>query len=143
VPAGQSREHLAARGAARRNAGKSLAAAILLGLAGGVGGCRPAPLRLGSVPAGAAPVALADIARRPERHAGRPVRVRGRITRVCRHVGCWFYLTDGSAELYVDLEGGLRFVVPTNSTGRLARVAGVVRVDHGQPRLVARAVELP
>jgi hypothetical protein len=73
---------------------------------------------------------------------GRPVAVEGRLSRVCRHVGCWFYLTDGRGEIYVDLEAGRRFVVPTDSAGRTARVTGVVRVDGGDARIVASSVEL-
>lgn len=116
--------------------------ALLLALTALLPGCRPAPLRLGTFDPAAARASITEVARQPQTFAGKRIDVAGRITRVCPHVGCWFYVTDGSREIYVDLQGGLLFVIPTHSAGRQARVVGAVRLDGGEPRLVAQGVEL-
>lgn len=69
--------------------------------------------------------------------AGAEVIVSGTIQRVCQTMGCWFYLAEGAALLYVDLEQGARFTVPVDSAGRRAVIAGTYRADGGDARLVA------
>jgi hypothetical protein len=106
-------------------------------------GCAPhAPERFGTSLPTATRLSASEIETRGHSLDGKPVATTGRITRVCQHVGCWFYVTDGRSELYVDLEGGRRFVIPMNSAGRRAEVVGTVRTDHSEARLIARGVTL-
>ena len=114
----------------------------LILLAAVLTGCSTAPVRLGEVVPNASETTVSAIVSQPRSVRGKPVAVEGRLSRVCRHVGCWFYLADGGAEVYVDLDAGRRFVVPTGSAGRTGRVTGVVRVDGGEARIVASSVEL-
>jgi hypothetical protein len=119
----------------------SRAVLLALPVALGACGCRSAPLRLGDLPT-ARVATISEICSKPKRFAGETVELRGRVTRVCQHVGCWLYVADQHAELYVDLQNGLRFVVPRDSSGRQARVVGTVEVNSGDPVIVARGVEL-
>jgi hypothetical protein len=105
------------------------------------GGCGRAPQEFGTRPATVNTASITQLLT-DRRLEGQTVEVTGRVTRVCQHVGCWFYVSEGGRELYVDLQGGRHFVVPRNSAGRMATVAGVVRREAGEPRLVARWVRL-
>ncbi|MBD89723.1 MAG: hypothetical protein CL940_05270 [Deltaproteobacteria bacterium] len=71
--------------------------------------------------------------------AGTDVVVSGTIGRVCKTMGCWFYLTEGEAMVYVDLEQGSRFTVPVDSTGKRAVIEGAYKAEGGDARLVAKS----
>jgi hypothetical protein len=116
--------------------------ALTLAVGMTLSGCRPAVQRLGEFPSGVAVTTISEIRSGPGSFDGKLVRIDGRLTRVCQHVGCWFYITDERSEIYVDLQNGLRFVVPTRSAGRRAQVVGTVRLESGEPRVIARGVEL-
>jgi len=70
---------------------------------------------------------------------GREVTVSGTISRVCQTMGCWFYLADGEALVYIDLEQGGRFTIPIDSRGQRGIVAGVYSADGGDRRIVAQS----
>lgn len=71
--------------------------------------------------------------------SGAEVVVSGTISRVCQTMGCWFYLADGEALVYVDLEQGSRFTIPLDARGRRAVVAASYHADGGDARLVAKS----
>lgn len=73
---------------------------------------------------------------------GRRVRTGGRITRVCQHMGCWLYVTDEQSELYVDLEMGKLFTIPSDSQSRDADIEGIVRFAADKPYLVGKVIQI-
>ncbi len=73
---------------------------------------------------------------------GRRVRVSGRVTRVCQHMGCWFYVSDEQSEIFVDLEMGKLFIIPQSARGRTADVEGMVKFSERKPYLVGKVLEL-
>ncbi|HSW58595.1 MAG TPA: hypothetical protein VLH15_09345 [Dehalococcoidales bacterium] len=52
--------------------------------------------------AGTAIIKISDILEQPSNFQGKEVVLKGKIGSQCR-TGCWFYLNDGSGEIYVDL----------------------------------------
>jgi hypothetical protein len=70
-------------------------------------------------------VPLADIARDPARYRDRVVATSGRVTSVCREMGCWMELEDASGRAHVRMHGHT-FFVPKTSPGHLARVQATV-----------------
>lgn len=71
--------------------------------------------------------------------SGTEVTAQGTISRVCQTMGCWFYLAEGQALVYVDLEQGSRFTIPSDATGHRAVVRGVYRAQDGDVRLIAKS----
>jgi hypothetical protein len=70
-------------------------------------------------------VPLADIARDPARYRDRVVATSGRVTSVCREMGCWMELEDASGKAHVRMHGHT-FFVPKTSPGHLARVQATI-----------------
>jgi hypothetical protein len=66
-------------------------------------------------------VSLADIARQPSRYADQPIATSGRVTAVCREMGCWLELADASGSAHVRIHGH-SFSVPRTAPGHTARV---------------------
>ena len=81
----------------------------------------------GAQPRGGPSVPLAEVARDPERFAGKPVRVRGEIASVCQRRGCWMRLRDGEHEARIRFRD-YAFFVPLDIAGRPAVVEGVASV---------------
>ena len=71
---------------------------------------------------------LAAVLADPERYAGEPVLVAGRLTDVCQRKGCWTELQDGSARVRVRFKD-YGFFLPKDSTGRQALAQGVVTIE--------------
>lgn len=63
----------------------------------------------------------------PESFVGRRVLVQGTIAEVCDRAGCWMDIldADGTRAIQVKVDDG-EIVFPTEATGRVARVEGVV-----------------
>lgn len=96
---------------------------------------------LGSLTETAQP--LASLAVAAGSAASQPsVTVRGTIGKVCQSMGCWFYLTDATSMLLIDLDNGSRFTIPTDATGHDAIVRGRLEVDGGDRRIVATAAAI-
>jgi hypothetical protein len=70
-------------------------------------------------------VPLADIARDPARYRGQVVATSGKVTSVCREMGCWLELEDASGRAHVKIHGHT-FFVPKTAPGHLARVQAKV-----------------
>jgi hypothetical protein len=70
-------------------------------------------------------VSLSDIARDPARYSGKVIATSGKVTSVCREMGCWMELQDASGQAHVRMHGH-SFFVPKTSPGHLARVQATV-----------------
>jgi hypothetical protein len=66
-------------------------------------------------------VPLADIAKHPGRFRSGIVATSGKITAVCKEMGCWMELVDPSAQAHVKMHGHA-FFVPRTAPGHFARV---------------------
>src|SRR5262245_23118786 len=107
--------------------------------------CSCSPNRVGPLGGSfsAAPIlTLGELQALDETADGRRVRVSGRVTRLCQHMGCWFYLSDEQSEIFVDLEMGKLFVIPQFARGWIADVEGVVEFSGQKPYLVGKVLEL-
>ena len=99
----------------------------------------PAPVASASAVAAAAPattlalgqpitsplVSLSDIAHDPARYRDKVIATSGKVTSVCREMGCWMELQDASGQAHVRMHGH-SFFVPKTSPGHLARVQATV-----------------
>ena len=70
---------------------------------------------------------LAEVLEEPERFAGRPVLVEGRVTDVCQRKGCWTVIAEGEHAVRVRFKD-YGFFLPKDITGRRAYVEGLVSV---------------
>jgi hypothetical protein len=70
-------------------------------------------------------VPLAEIARDPGRYRDHVVATSGRVTSVCREMGCWLELEDSSGRAHVKIHGHT-FFVPRTAPGHVARVQAKV-----------------
>ena len=66
-------------------------------------------------------VPLADIARDPSRYQDRVIATSGKVTAVCREMGCWMELEDATGRAHIKMHGHA-FFVPRTAPGHLARV---------------------
>ncbi len=73
-------------------------------------------------------VALAELARDPSSYAGRRVRARGTVHRVCQRAGCWMELeAEGVTPIFVPMAGHA-FFLPREAQGQLAEVEGTIEL---------------
>src|ERR1700733_12436632 len=70
-------------------------------------------------------VPLEDIAREPARFQDRVIATSGKVTAVCREMGCWMELEDATGRAHVKMHGHA-FFVPRTAPGHLARVEGTL-----------------
>ena len=70
-------------------------------------------------------VSLSDIAHDPARYRDKVIATSGKVTSVCREMGCWMELQDASGQAHVRMHGH-SFFVPKTSPGHLARVQATV-----------------
>ena len=74
-------------------------------------------------------VTLADLLGAPESKDGKKVIVEGRVRRACQRRGCWMELANDQSSPGVRVTfKDYGFFVPTDSAGRQAKVAGMVKV---------------
>jgi hypothetical protein len=66
-------------------------------------------------------VSLTDIAKDPARFQDRVIATSGKVTAVCREMGCWMELEDATGRAHVKMHGHT-FFVPKTAPGHLARV---------------------
>jgi Rieske Fe-S protein len=78
-----------------------------------------------AIPAGAADVSLASIAKDPKAYVGKTITTTGTVTAVCQHMGCWMEVKDDVTQAHVSMAGH-GFFVPKNASGRKARVQGTL-----------------
>jgi hypothetical protein len=110
-----------------------IAGLLLLALGPGLSGSEP----LGKLPEGedyGAGITLGeisdfgDVLSRPEKYAGSPVLIRGRIADVCQRKGCWTVLSRGEDQVRVRFKD-YGFFLPKDCSGKQAYVEGVVAVE--------------
>ena len=110
-----------------------IAALLLLALAPGKSAAEP----LAKLPAGqdyGAGITLADLSdfedvlSQPEKYAGSPVLIRGRISDVCQRKGCWTVLRQGEEQVRVRFLD-YAFFLPKDCSGKEAYVEGIVAVE--------------
>jgi len=65
--------------------------------------------------------------------------VRGEIGQVCEQ-GCWFYLLGANGLVYVKLDLGRGLVIPVNSKGKRAVVAGRLQGENAERKLVGESI---
>ena len=65
--------------------------------------------------------------------------VRGEIGQVCEQ-GCWFYLLGANGLVYVKLDLGRGLVIPVNSKGKRAVVAGRLQGEDAERKLVGESI---
>ena len=72
---------------------------------------------------------LATLLQSPAAHAGKTIRTRGTIHRVCQKMGCWIELKDQGAPSAVRVPmAGHAFFLPQSVAGKRAAVQGTVSV---------------
>lgn len=82
---------------------------------------------------------IGDIFSKPDEYINKTVKVKGKITKVCPS-GCWFYLKDVPAEIYIDL-------LPSNLTipqrvGSKAVVQGKLIEKDGRLTIIGKGVAI-
>lgn len=70
-------------------------------------------------------VSLSAIAKDPASYRGRTIATSGKVTAVCREMGCWLELADASGQAHVKMHGH-SFFVPRTAPGHVARVQATV-----------------
>ncbi|HLK40726.1 MAG TPA: DUF4920 domain-containing protein [Polyangiaceae bacterium] len=70
-------------------------------------------------------VPLSDIARDPAHYRGQVIATSGKVTSVCREMGCWLELEDAAGHAHVRIHGHT-FFVPKTAPGHVARVQAKV-----------------
>jgi hypothetical protein len=78
-------------------------------------------------------VPLSALARDPASYRNRTIATSGRVTSVCREMGCWLEIQDDSGQAHVRIHGH-SFFVPKTSPGHVARIQATV-VDSAAPAL--------
>lgn len=71
---------------------------------------------------------------------GQTVNLEGIITSQCMSNGCWFFLNDGTGQIYINL-APKAFAIPPR-TGKMAKVTGVVQQGQDGFQVVATGVEI-
>jgi len=74
------------------------------------------------------PTPLSEVLAHPERYAGGPVLIRGRVSDICQRKGCWTVLSDGDASLRIRFKD-YSFFLPKDIRGQFALAEGEVRVE--------------
>jgi hypothetical protein len=84
----------------------------------------PSALTLGA-PITAPIVALSDLAHDPAKYKDKVIATSGKVTSVCKEMGCWMELQDATGQAHVRMHGH-SFFVPKTSPGHVARVQATV-----------------
>jgi hypothetical protein len=70
-------------------------------------------------------VALSDLAHDPAKYKDKVIATSGKVTSVCKEMGCWMELQDATGQAHVRMHGH-SFFVPKTSPGHVARVQATV-----------------
>lgn len=92
-----------------------------------------------SVDKNAPKVLVKDVMLNPS-YQGKTVNLEGKITTQCASNGCWFFLNDGTGQIFVDLATN-GFAIPSKQ-GKNAKVTGVVSSGQAGIYLIAIGVEI-
>ncbi|MFQ3573191.1 MAG: DNA-binding protein [Thermodesulfovibrionales bacterium] len=71
---------------------------------------------------------------------GKTVNVEGIIVTQCQSRGCWFFLNDGTGQIFIDL-ATKGFSIPPK-TGKKALVTGTIAEEQGVFKIIAHGVEI-
>ncbi len=71
---------------------------------------------------------------------GQTVNLEGIIITQCQSNGCWFFLHDGTGQIFVNLAPAGLTIPP--KTGKKAVVTGDVAIENGNFVIIARGVEV-
>lgn len=71
---------------------------------------------------------------------GKRVNLKGVIVTQCQSSGCWFFLHDGTGQIFINL-APKNFTLPPK-TGKSARVTGIVSEMEKNKFIIAEAVEI-
>ena len=96
-------------------------------------GCNPAEKAYGKPIAETEETSISEIAKNPTQYHNKIVRLEGKVGEVCQQMGCWFYLSDGTGQIKIDLQMGMSYTIPKKSSGKLAVVEGRVQYDGSGP----------
>jgi hypothetical protein len=78
-------------------------------------------------------VSLKDLAANSKNYVGKNIVTRGRVEKVCQHMGCWMTLRDENGEAYIRMAGHA-FAVPKDAPGKTARIAAkLVEAEEPAP----------
>lgn len=95
--------------------------------------------KYGEAVGGAEAVKIKDVMLDPS-YQGKLVTIEGVIITQCMSNGCWFFLNDGTGQMFINMAPG-GFAIPPR-TGKKARVTGVVQMGQDGAQIVARGVEV-
>ncbi len=87
------------------------------------------------------PMSLQKLMAAKEQYLGKTVQVKGTVTDVCRHMGCWMELVESStgARVRIKVEDGV-IVFPKDSVGKTAIAEGVFsKLEMTREQAVAKA----
>lgn len=87
----------------------------------------------------AAAVKVKDVMLNPSLQ-GKVVNLEGIITTQCASNGCWFFLHDGSGQIFIDL-ATKGFAIPPKQ-GKKAKVTGIVSEGQAGIQIIAYGVEI-
>lgn len=104
-----------------------------------VAACSSAEIYGQSMPKDVQKVQVKDILLRPTLQ-GQVVALEGIVITQCTSNGCWFFLNDGTGQLFINL-APKGFSIPPR-TKRVAKVFGLVQQEQGAAQLVAYGVEI-
>ena len=91
--------------------------------------CAAAPAVYGAAVTVTEPTPIAAILEAPTEHAGRVVRVEGKVSGVCAMAGCWMELEDeAQRRIRIKVEDGV-IVFPADAVGQKAVAQGTVRLE--------------
>jgi len=82
------------------------------------------------------PIASVDFLKDPSKYDGQNIMVEGPIADVCQKAGCWLVLADGDKSIRVRTKAH-RFLVAKDSTGKTARIEGLVKSTKVDAQRVA------
>lgn len=71
---------------------------------------------------------------------GQTVNLEGIITTQCQGDGCWFFLNDGTGQIFINLKPAGIKIPP--KTGKRAKVTGIVVNEGGNYMITAHGVEI-
>lgn len=71
---------------------------------------------------------------------GKKVNLKGVIVTQCQSSGCWFFLNDGTGQVFINL-APKNFTLPPK-TGKKAKVTGIVSEVQKNRFIIAEAVEI-
>ncbi|MBI5709129.1 MAG: DUF4920 domain-containing protein [Candidatus Eisenbacteria bacterium] len=105
-----------------------------------------APLAVGAAVTVKKPVNIAKLAKKPERFAGKTVRLEGKVKAVCQGMGCWVEVEDAKGASFIARSLDESVLLPKDCAGRWIVVQGKVTTlpqaakeearpeDHACPR---------